>query len=320
MMTQRDPNVNMLRTTIAALAAGLGGADAISILPHSMARGLPDAFARRVARNTQLILLEESNLSKVSDPAAGSGGLEELTSQLGHAAWALFQEIESAGGAADAIESGLIQQKVAATRAERQAAIAKRKDALTGTSDFPNLGEDIARVLDVARVSVPPMPASKTFPALAPIRLAEPFEQLRDASDTALAATGRRPRIALVELGSAADFTPRTIFAKNLFEAGGIEAIPVTGGENLAAAFRASGAPLACLCSSDEVYARDAADTAKTLAESGAKFIYLAGRPKDMDALQRAGIGAFVFAGCDAVAILGAAHDMLRSGAAKATQ
>ena len=98
-------------------SAGLGGANAITVLPHTLALGLPDPFARRAARNTQLVLLEESNLAKVSDPAAGSGGIETLTQQLCEAAWALFQEIEKAGGLFAALEQNLIQRKVAATRA-----------------------------------------------------------------------------------------------------------------------------------------------------------------------------------------------------------
>ena len=109
------------------------------MLPFTTALGLPDRFARRIARNTQLILLEESNLAKVADPAAGSGGIEDLTAQLCGAAWAMFQEIERAGGAAAALEAGLIQSKVAAVRAAREKAIARRKDALTGTSEFPNI-------------------------------------------------------------------------------------------------------------------------------------------------------------------------------------
>jgi methylmalonyl-CoA mutase len=110
MMTRRDPYVNMLRTTIAVTAAGLGGADSILALPHTAALGLPDAFARRVARNTQLILLEESNLYRVADPAAGSGGIEELTGKLCATAWTQFQEIEKAGGVWKALETGLVQQ------------------------------------------------------------------------------------------------------------------------------------------------------------------------------------------------------------------
>src|ERR1700682_4457770 len=115
MLTQRDPYVNMLRATMATFSAGLGGANAITVLPHTLALGLPDPFARRVARNTQLVLLRKSNLAKASDPAAGSGGVENLTQQLCGAAWSLFQEIEKAGGAFAALEQNLIQRKVAAT-------------------------------------------------------------------------------------------------------------------------------------------------------------------------------------------------------------
>jgi methylmalonyl-CoA mutase len=306
MMTQRDVNTNMLRTTIAALAAGLSGADAISVLPHTMALGLPDAFARRVARNSQLILLEESNLAKVIDPAAGAGGIEALTDKLCHAAWALFQEIEAAGGAAEAVERGIIQEKVAVTRAERQAAIAKRRDALVGTSDYSDPAELPATILDVRRVVVPPMPAMKTFAALTPLRLSEPFEQLRNASDAAKKKSGARPRIALVELGTPADFTARANFAKNLFEAGGIETVPVQDKDITKAS-----ATLACLCSSDEVYEREAPNAAKALAKAGLKHIYLAGRPKDPAPYQKAGVNGFIYAGCDALAILREAHDIL---------
>src|ERR1700733_15279732 len=169
MLTQRDPYVNMLRATIATFSAGLGGADAITVLPHTLALGLPDAFARRAARNTQLVLLEESNLVKVSDPAAGSGGIETLTQQLCEAAWALFQEIEKAGGAFAALANNLIQRKVAATRASREANIARRKEVQTGASEFPNLHEAHVAVLDVRpAVPTPLTAATITFDALTP--------------------------------------------------------------------------------------------------------------------------------------------------------
>src|SRR6185295_18380568 len=141
MLTRRDPAVNMLRNTIAVAAAGLGGADSITVLPHTAALGLPDRFARRIARNTQLVLLAESNFAKVADPAAGAGAIEALTQGLCAAAWSLFQEIEAAGGAWSALESGLIQRQVAGMRAQRQKAVAERREALTGTSDFPDLNE-----------------------------------------------------------------------------------------------------------------------------------------------------------------------------------
>jgi methylmalonyl-CoA mutase len=233
MLTQRDASVNMLRATVATFAAGLGGADAITVLPHTLALGLSDPFARRVARNTQLVLLEESNLAKVSDPAAGSGGIETLTQQLCEAAWSLFQEIEKAGGVFAALEQNLIQRKVAATRALREANIARRKEVLTGASEFPNLHELPVAVLDVRpATAVSYGEASITFEALPPMRLAAPFEALRDRSDQILKETGVRPKVFLANLGTAADFTARATFAKSFFETGGIEAVeylPATG-------------------------------------------------------------------------------------------
>ena len=314
MMTQRGPYVNLLRATIAVFSAGLGGADAIIVLPFTMAHGLPDRFARRIARNTQLVLLEESSLAKVTDPAAGSGGLEDLTGKLGRTAWALFQEIERAGGAWAALEAGLIQKEVAAVRAAREQAIARRKDVLTGTSDFPDLAEAPVAVLDVPRVAPSSYPAVLKFESLPPMRLAEPFERLRDASDRVLAQSGARPKIFLANLGRPADFTARATFARNFFEAGGLAAVSndgFTSRDDMLAALRASGAKLACLCSSDEVYAREAADAAAALAGAGVP-VYLAGRPGEREqALRAAGITDFIFAGCDALAALRTAHGLI---------
>jgi methylmalonyl-CoA mutase len=314
MMTKRDPNVNMLRITMAVAAAGLAGADSITALPHTAALGLPDAFARRIARNTQLILLEESNLAKVADPAAGSGAIEDITAKMCAAAWSLFQEIEAAGGAWAALERGLIQGKVAAVRAQRQEAVARRADALTGTSDFPDLHETPPAVLDVAKIVTPKESAvAVAIEALPRLRLAKPFERLREASDRILAERGSRPKIFLANLGKLSDFTARATFARNFFEAGGIEAVTNDGfasRDEMAAAFKASGARLACLCGSDEIYGKDAVAAAKALA--GATHIYLAGRPREPKAgLEAAGIRTFIFAGCDVLATLGAAHEIL---------
>jgi len=315
MVTRHDPHVNMLRTTIATVAAGLGGANAITVLPFAAAIGLPNRFARRVARNTQLILLEESNLARVADPAAGSGAIEAMTDQLCHAAWSLFQEIEAAGGACAALEAGLVQRKVAEVRAARQKAIATRKDALTGTSEFPTLAEVEVNVLDAAPVKTAPL-ATKVLTAdpMPPIRLAEPYEALHDASERHLAATGVRPKVFLANLGTLAESMARVTFAQNFFAAGGIETVSSDGAGDLAAAFKASGAKLACLCSSDEVYQRDGAEAAKAVASAGAKHIYLAGKPRDAAPLTAAGVKTFIFSGCDALATLKAAHTLLGIG------
>ncbi|MFT0879221.1 methylmalonyl-CoA mutase subunit beta [Rhodopseudomonas sp. G2_2311] len=309
MLTQRDPYVNMLRATMATFAAALGGANSVQVLPHTLALGLPDAFARRVARNTQLVLLEESNLDKVADPAAGAGGIEALTKELCDAAWAQFQEIERAGGTLAALQAGLIQPKVAASRAARDKAIAKRRDVLTGASEFPNLHEAQAKVLDVKPAAVPPAGEAKiSFTALTPIRLATPFESLRDKSDAVLAAKASRPKVFLANLGTPADFTARATFTKSFFETGGIEAVDSEGFTDAAAladAFKASGAAFACLCSSDKAYPTYAAAAAQALRAAGAKRIYLAGRPGEQEsALREAGVQEFVFAGGDALATL----------------
>jgi methylmalonyl-CoA mutase len=313
MMTQRDPQTNILRATIAVFSAALGGADAISALPFPAALGLSDDFARRVARNTQLVLLEESNLAKVADPAAGSGAVEDLTDQLCRAAWLLFQEIETAGGAAAALESGLIQKKVAAVRAQREAAVARLDDVFTGVSIFPDLNETSAQ-----HTILPyPLPEAggerPIFALLQPIRLAQPFETLRDASDRRLAAAGARPKIFLACLGRQADFTARATFAKNFFEAGGIETVSGQGDASaLSAAFASSGAAIACLCGADKVYASEAAPIAGALKKAGVKHLYLVGRPGDRETVYRsAGVDSFIYTGCDALPVLESAHHLI---------
>jgi methylmalonyl-CoA mutase len=307
MMTRRDPWVNLLRATVAVFSAGLGGADSISVLPFTQALGLPDAFARRVARNTQLVLLEESSLGKVADPAAGSGGVEALTDSLVERGYALFQEIEKAGGLASALESGAFQAEVARTADERAKNVARRKEPLTGASEFPDIHEKPVTVLLPA-----PAPAAnaKANPkALSPHRVAESFEALRDQADAASA----RPKIFLANLGPVAAFTARATFAKNFFEAGGVEALGNDGFADaaaLAAAFKASGAKLAVLCSSDAVYAEQGPEAAKALAAAGA-HLFVAGRPGEQEAQWReAGANDFVFVGSDILAQL---RDALKS-------
>ena len=292
MLTQRDPYVNMLRATIATFSAGLGGANAITVLPHTLALGLPDPFARRVARNTQLVLLEESNLAKVSDPAAGSGGIESLTQQLCEAAWTLFQEIEKAGGVFAALEQSLIQRKVAATRAVREAEHRPAQGRADRRQRIPQSARGrTSRCWMRSRWCWRPM-ARRNSNSTRCRRCGWPrrSKRLRDRSDQILKDKGARPKVFLANLGTAADFTARATFAKSFFETGGIEAVDTEGFTDpaaLAAAFKASGAALACLCSSDKVYAGQAAAAAKALQAAGAKHIYLAGRPGEQEAALR---------------------------------
>jgi methylmalonyl-CoA mutase len=303
MMTRRDPWVNILRATVAVFSAGLGGADSICALPFTQALGLPDAFARRIARNTQLVLLEESHLGKVADPAAGAGGVEALTDSLVERAYALFQDIEKAGGLAKALASGLVRSEIAKVAAERAKAAARRKEPLTGASEFPDIHEKPVSVLAPA----PAAPAGDDR-ALTPRRVSEPFELLRERADS----FGARPRIFLANLGPIAAFTARATFAKNFFEAGGIEALSNDGFADaaaLAAGFKASGAKLAVLCSSDAIYAESGVAAVKALKEAGAK-IWFAGRPGELEAgLRAAGVADFIYVGSDVLAQLAAALD-----------
>ncbi|TVR10592.1 MAG: methylmalonyl-CoA mutase [Salinarimonadaceae bacterium] len=333
MTSRRDPWVNMLRGTIAAFSAGLGGADCVTVTPFTAALGLPDGFARRVARNTQHILLQESNLWRVADPAAGAGGYEALTQGLCEEAWTIFQGIEAEGGIVAALGSGSLARRVAATRAARAKAIASRRAPITGVSEFPHLGEapvdvamaappapwnpapapaidDFARMVEEAEsLAVFAAPPSPAFEPLPETRDAAPFEAMRDRSDAALAASGSRPRVFLANLGGLARFNARASFARNAFAAGGIEAVGEEGFEDdaaLAVAFTASGARLACICSDDEAYAERAASAALALKGAGCRRVCLAGRPGDLEtALREAGVDAFLSAGCDLAAFLG---------------
>lgn len=318
-LTRRDPWVNLLRGTIAAFSAGVGGADSIGVQPFTAALGLPDGFARRIARNTQLILLEEANLWRVADPAAGAGGFEALTQALCEQGWRKFQDLEaeSSGdltGIVGALANGHIQKGLARERDARAKAIATRREPITGTSEFPNLSEAPVAVLAPLPAAAPSSDTAGdaiAVEALPSVRLAEPFEALRASADIAEAA-GERPKAFLATLGPIAGFTARSGFARNLFEAGGIAApsgdgFAKTGTTDLdaiVAAFRASGAKLACLCGSDEAYAAEAIPAAMALTAAGAT-VWLAGRPGEQEtALREAGVTNFIFAGCDAIAVL----------------
>ncbi|MFI1152988.1 methylmalonyl-CoA mutase family protein [Streptomyces sp. NPDC020817] len=302
MMTRRDPWVNMLRTTVACMAAGVGGADSVTVLPFDHELGLPDAFARRIARNTSTILLEESHLARVIDPAGGSYYVERLTDELAHAAWEFFQTIEKAGGLAAALRSGLVADRLAATWAERAKRLAKRREPITGVSEFPLLSE---KPLD--REPAPAGPAG----GLPRVRRDEAYEALRARSDAHLAATGNRPRIFLAALGPAAAHTARATFAANLFQAGGVEPVhdPVSVDPATAAeAYAASGADgMAVLCSSDALYEEQAEAVAAALRAAGATTVFLAGKP----GTSAQAVDEYVFAGCDAVAVLSSVLDRM---------
>ncbi|TNE37334.1 MAG: methylmalonyl-CoA mutase [Alphaproteobacteria bacterium] len=305
-LTKRDPYVNILRGCAGGFAAALGGASAITVLPFTDALGYPTNRARRVARNTQVLLAEESSLGRVEDPAAGSYAFENLTRQTAEAAWETFQAIEAEGGLLAVLQSGSLAAMVADARAKLTRAVATRKEPLTGTSEFPNLAEAALEV-ELFEPADPPSPDAP-FPAFQAYRLAEPFEAFRDKSDAFLAQTGARPRVLIWPLGTPADDTPRITFARNFFEALGIEA--VIPDDDPAAAIGDNS--LAILCSSDALYAERAQAAAKTAKAGGIKHLYLAGAPGDLkDALTAAGVDDFIFMGCDLLEVAASAYTNL---------
>ncbi len=306
MMSKRDPHVNLLRATTASFAAGIGGADSVSVLPFTHALGLPDGFARRMARNVQSLLLEESRVGRVRDATAGSGHVEDLTHELARSAWSIFQAIETEGGMMAALTDGKVQAMIQDVRVMRDTHIARRKMPLTGVSEFPNLNEAPNKTLDM---SVPadwtiagasPAAGMETCDPLQQHRLSEGFEALRDSSDARLADTGARPTVFLAVLGKPADFTVRATWMSNLLASGGIDVVTGSPEELAASKLR-----ITCICSSDAVYAGEAEDAVRSLAQQGARYIMMAGKPGEIEALLKAaGVQQFVHAGQNVLELL----------------
>jgi methylmalonyl-CoA mutase len=306
MMARRDPWTNMLRSTLACAGGVLGGANAITVLPFTAALGEADDIARRMARNIQIVLQEESWLGRVLDPMGGSWYIEALTDEMAKTAWGLLQEIEGQGGILAALDKGFVQDKVAAAAATRTKAIATGRQDLTGVSAFPLLGDDGVKVKPPREV--PAVRGKEMVRPLTPHRLAEPFEALRDAADAHNKKSGRELSVFLASLGAVIEHTARSTWVKNYLAAGGVASLTTDGyasAEEAAKAFKASGATAACICSSDALYAEHAEATAQALKAAGAKLVLMAGRPGEREAaLKAAGVDQFLFAGADAVATL----------------
>lgn len=288
MMTRYDVHTNLLRSTSAAFAAGIAGADSITVLPCTIAVGIPDAFARRMAGNTQMILLEESGLARIDDPGAGAGAVESLTEAIAEAAWTEFRRLEAAGGLAAALRSGTFQTKIANTRRTRTEKIAHRQSAITGVSHFPAVGQrDIGGVAAPLPVPQPLPPNVETIPPLQAVRFAEPYESLRDRA-TELAAAGKPPKLFLVNFGPAAESAGLARYAANFFAVGGLVVVDsgdVDTPEEAVRAFSISGANAACITGSTDMLRGHATATAKSLKESGAQRVYLVGASEAGDAI-----------------------------------
>jgi methylmalonyl-CoA mutase len=344
MMTRHDPWVNLLRVTTAAFAAGVGGAAEVTTRAYDAEFGEPEELGRRMARNTQLLLQEEAHVGKVVDPAGGSWFVESLTDRIAEAAWALLGELETAGGMPAVLLDGSVAERIAEVRLRRLAAVATRRQPITGVSEFPDLAESsierpgpdlrtlrsrVASAHGELSGDADTSTGGTTCDPLPTVRWAQEFEALRDASDAYVAAIGSRPKVFLVNLGPVAVHTARATFAKNFFEAGGIEAVTsergaTTGFDDPEAAVAdvlAEGARLACICSSDPVYAERAEEVARALSAAGVQHLYLAGNPGERrDADSAAGIGEFIHVGVDVLDVLRRAHEALGSARSMSTE
>ncbi|MGO0577387.1 methylmalonyl-CoA mutase small subunit [Ornithinimicrobium panacihumi] len=277
MVSRDDPYVNMLRTTVATFGAAVGGADAITVLPFDAAAGLPDRFSRRMARNTQIILAEESHVGKVLDPAGGSWYVESLTDELARAAWGVLQELERDGGMASALAAGKVEERVAATSLQRAARLADRSLPLTGVSMFPQTDEKPLQRAE--RPAAPSWPEGLTVQ-----RDAAVFEQLRDRATAHAQEQGHAPQVFLACLGTRRDFGARETFTSALLAVAGIASPRSEGGtaDEIAAQAKDAGATVAVLCSSSEQYAQHGAEVAAALREAGVQRLYVAGRASEL--------------------------------------
>ena len=307
-LTRHDPWVNLLRSTMAGFSAAVGGADAVSLRAYDSVGGAAGSLGQRMATNTQLLLAEESHLGVVSDPAAGSFTVEQLTEALCRAAWARLQQIEAEGGLDHPDGRAHLAGLVAEERQLLGRAIDKRKVALVGVSDFPSLSGLVVGEADAvetdAQVLLPPM------------RHADGWEALRDAAD-AKAASGDRPGVFLATWGPLSRHSARAMFSTNLLQAGGLRTVDPGGSDAIGAlvsAFQESGLSAAVICGADADYGDVVPALAKELRAAGALAVWVAGRAPDADTAAvwtEAGVTDLVFLGCDARDLLSRLHHTL---------
>lgn len=309
--SRRDPWVNILRATTAAFAAGVGGADAVTVLPFNEPLGPPDELSRRLARNTQTVLIEESQLARVVDPSSGSWFVESLTERLAARAWEEFVALEAAGGIGAAIADGSLYAAIDRSWQQRLEALHRRDEVVTGVSEYPDPADQPQSGPEPRE---PRDPGRRQDAGLALRRLAEPFEALRDAADRHLLATGERPRVHVVALGDLATHAARSSWVADLLAVGGLIASGADepGSQSpleAEARFSASGASVAVVSSTDEVYAQRGAATALALREAGCARVIVAGRPAGLCSdLQAAGVDEFWYEGMDVVEALTRLH------------
>lgn len=303
-LSRDDAYVNVLRTTISSFAAAAGGADVATVLPFDTVWGLPSEFSRRIARNTQALLAEESNVGRVNDPGGGSWFIESMTRQMGEKAWAVFQELDGAGFIAR-LSDGTVAGQLEQINKDRAARLATRKQPLTGVSMFPNYEEK--KVVAKAR------PAAPELGGLQMVRDSEVFEALRDRSENARAA-GLNPQVMLACIGQRRHFGPREGFTSNLFHVAGIETVLVEGTDpaEFAGQLKDKGIKVVALCSNAVMYAEHGMAVAKALKEAGAERVLLAGQFRELGVEDTEGLFyCNVFDGMDVVELLESTLDLM---------
>jgi methylmalonyl-CoA mutase len=298
--TQLDAHVNMLRVTTEAMAGAIGGVDSMTVAPFDTSFSEPDDFSRRIARNIQLILQEEVNLTDVIDPAGGSWYVEHLTNQLAQSAWEFFQQIEAQGGMISALQVGFIQEKIDAVAEARNKNIASRKNILVGTNMYSNLNESLSQDHNIPSDNIPDDGDYLIeITPLQPMRLSEPFEILRANAETYGQTNGDRPQIFLANFGTLPEYKARMDFTQGFYEVGGFELTNQGEYDTIASAVSAtlaSNAGAVVICSTDANYTDIVPDFAQAIkAQKPDMVVILAGYPKDqIDEYKQAGVDDFI--------------------------
>ncbi len=292
-----DAHVNLLRSQTECMSAALAGVESITVTPFDTPYQTPDTFSERIARNQQFLLKEESHLDKVVDPAGGSYYVETLTVSIAKEAWKLFLEVEEKGGFLTCVNDGSIQAAVRETSAKRHTDVARRKEILLGTNQYPNINETAAAkiVTDGCSCSCGHGECD-TEAGLPTSRAASDFEALRLATE----ASSHRPKVFMLTIGNLAMRLARAQFSTNFFGCAGYEIIDNLGFDTVEQgvdAALAKGADVIVLCSSDDEYATLAPEAFKYL-DGRAEFV-VAGAPACMEELQAAGIKEFVHVRCN---------------------
>ena len=292
--TVYDPYTNLLRTTTETMSAILGGADSITVLPFDQWRSEPGPFSKRLARNQQLLLMEESYLDKVADPAAGSYFIEHLTRSLAEQSWKLFLEVQEDGGFIEAFRTGSIQQKIKESATQRKSRLARGVRALLGTNRYPDFTEKFGGQPDQHEAKSKQEHDMEAEP-LERFRGAEPFEALRMKTD-AYAVKNKRPEMFTLPLGNLAMRRARSQFACNFFACAGFSVTDNTGFPSVEKAVEACAATapdIAVVCSSDEEYGQYIPELYKHLNDK--TLLVVAGDPSKLsDEVRKSGIPYFI--------------------------